>query len=96
MANATGRGERGAAQVDFLVDENGSRVELPDDSTVKVAGDADKTVGATGPTNWWRIGLVMLAILVLLLLALQIFGGGPPTTNVVPGTPVTAPAAPAQ
>jgi hypothetical protein len=83
--------DRRAAKVDFLIDENGSRLDVPDDSTVRVATDAEQTVGATGPTNWWRIGLVVLAALALVLLILQIVGGGPPATDVIPGTPVTAP-----
>lgn len=80
-----------AAKVDFLVDENGSRLDVPDDSTVRTATDADQTAGATGPTNWWRIGLVVLAALALVLLILQIVGGGQPATDVLPGTSVTAP-----
>jgi hypothetical protein len=80
-----------AAKVDFLVDENGSRIDVPDDSTLRVATDVEQTVGATGPTNWWRMGLIAIAALALVLLIFQIIGGGPPATDVVPGTPVAAP-----
>ena len=82
---------RDAAKVDFLVDENGSPVDVPDDSTLRVATDAEQTVGATGPTLWWQMGLIALAAIALILLIMQIAGGGPPTTDVVPDTPVTAP-----
>lgn len=80
-----------AAKVDFLVDETGARIDVPDDSTLRVTTEVEQTVGATGPTNWWRLGLIVLAALALVLLILQIFGGGPPATDVIPGTPVTAP-----
>jgi hypothetical protein len=91
MANTATSRDRGVAQVDFLIDENGSRIDVPDDSTLKVATDADETVGAAGPTNWWRLGIAVLAVIVLGLLIMQFVGGGPPATDVVPGTPVTAP-----
>ena len=91
MANAATSRDRGVAQVDFLVDENGSRVDVPDDTTLKVATGVEQTVGATGPTNWWRLGIVALAVIALGLLIMQLVGGGPPATDVVPGTPVTAP-----
>lgn len=82
---------RGAAKVDFLVDENGSRIDVPDDSTLRATTEVEQTVGATGPTLWWQIGLISLAALALVLLLMQLFGGGPPATDVIPGTPVTAP-----
>ena len=65
MANAATSRDRGVAQVDFLVDENGSRVDVPDDTTLKVATDVEQTVGATGPTNWWRLGVIALAVIAL-------------------------------
>lgn len=80
-----------AAKVDFMVDENGSRLDVPDNSTLRAATEIEQTVGATGPTNWWRIGVIVLAAIALVLLILQIVGGGPPATDVIPGTPVTAP-----
>jgi hypothetical protein len=91
----TGRsGGPEVAKVDFLVDEKGSRIELPhEDEGIRGARDSDSTVGATGPTNWWRLGLVALGLIALVLLVLQLMSGGA-RTDVVPGTPVT-PAAPA-
>ena len=84
------------ANVDFLIDENGSRVDVPDNSTLKVAGEHEATVGATGPTNWWLYGLVGLAIVIAVLLIMQMFTGAPGTA-VQPGSPtaesVVAPAA---
>ena len=78
------------AKVDHLVDENGMKVDVPEESTLKVATDVEQTVGATGPTNWWRLGLIALAIVAAILLALQLMGGNT-GTDVIPGTPVAAP-----
>ena len=75
------------AKVDFLVDENGSRIEVPEDSAVRRTADAEQAVGATGPATWWRTGLVVLGAIALLLLVMQLFGGGA-RTDMVPGTPV--------
>lgn len=78
------------AKVDTLVDENGTPVRVPDDSTLKVATDVEQTVGATGPTNWWRLGLVGLGIVAAILLVLQLLGGNT-GTEMIPGTPTAAP-----
>jgi hypothetical protein len=83
------RNEPGSS-VDYVVDEKGSRLDLPDDSIVRSARDDEKTLGATGPTNWWRYGLVALGIVALILLLLQLFGGAP-GTDVQTGTPVAEP-----
>lgn len=83
-------GTREEARVDFLVDENGSRIDVPDDSAIRVAGEHEASLGATGPTNWWLYGLVALAIIIAILLLLQIFSGAP-GTDMQPGTPVSAP-----
>jgi hypothetical protein len=80
----------GVARVDQLVDENGSPIDVPDDSKLEIASEEQPTIGATGPTNWWRLGLIGLGIVALILLLLQLFGGSP-GTDVVPGTPVAAP-----
>jgi hypothetical protein len=86
------------AAVDSLIDENGSRVDVPDGSELKVAGEHEATVAATGPTNWWLYGLVGLVIIVALLFILQLFNGAP-GTDVQSGSPtaepVVEPAAPA-
>jgi len=78
------------AEVDFLVDEQGARVDVPDASTLKVAGEHEATVGATGPTNWWLYGLVGLAIVIAVLLVMQMLTGAP-GTDVQPGTPTAEP-----
>ncbi|HEY4200938.1 MAG TPA: hypothetical protein VGM83_10275 [Devosiaceae bacterium] len=83
--------ERDVAEVDFLVDENGSPIEVPHDSELKITTDVEQTVGATGPTNWWRMGLLALAIVLVILGVLQMLQGGA-STAVQPGTPVSAPA----
>lgn len=78
------------AKVDTLVDENGAPVAVPDDTSLKVATDVEQTVGATGPTNWWRYGLVGLGIVAAILLVLQLLGGNT-GTEMIPGTPTAAP-----
>jgi hypothetical protein len=88
------------AKVDYLVDENGSRIDVPDGSGIKVAGEHEASVGATGPTNWWLYGLGALAIIIAFLLIMQMFSGAP-GTDMQPGTPtsepvVETPATPAQ
>lgn len=91
---ATTEQKRGptVVKVDSLVDENGSRLQVPDDSSIKVASEGEQTVGATGPTNWWRLGLVAIAILAAILLVLQMLGGNT-GTQMIPGTPTAAPQA---
>lgn len=76
------------AKVDFLVDENGSRVDVPDNSGLKVAGEHDATVGATGPTNWWLYGIGALGVVIAIILLMQVFSGAP-STDVQPGTPTS-------
>ena len=84
------------AAVDNLIDENGARLDVPDDSPLKVAGEHEESVASTSPTNWWLYGLVALAIVIAIVLALQVFNGAP-GSEVQPGTPtsesVVAPAA---
>ncbi|MFD1253066.1 MULTISPECIES: hypothetical protein [Devosia] len=82
--------ETEAAKVDFLVDENGSRIDVPDDSGIRVAGEHEASVGGTGPTNWWLYGLIALGIVIAFLLVLQLFSGAP-GTDVQPGTPTSQP-----
>nr|WP_314262114.1 hypothetical protein [uncultured Devosia sp.] len=84
------------ASVDNLIDENGSRVDVPNASPIKVAGEHEESVAATSPTNWWLYGVVGLAIVIAVLFLMQMFQGAP-STAVQPGTPsaesVVAPAA---
>ena len=82
------------AQVDSLIDENGSRIDVGEDRSLEVAEDFEPVVGGTSPTNWWRAGLVALFIVAAILLGLQLLNGNP-QTDVIPGTPVTAPELPA-
>ncbi len=78
------------ASVDYLVDENASVVDVPDDSLLVESDDIEKSVGATAPAAWWRLGLIALGIVAAILLLMQLLGGNP-GTGVVPGTPVSAP-----
>jgi hypothetical protein len=78
------------ANVDALVDENGSTIHVSDDSQLKVAGEHEDVVASTSPTNWWLYGLVALAIVIAIVLALQVFNGAP-GSDVQSGTPTAAP-----
>ncbi len=78
------------ALVDSLVDENGSRIDVGEDRSLKIAEEFEPVVGGTSPTNWWRAGLIALFIVAALLLALQLLNGNH-QTDVVPGTPIAAP-----
>jgi hypothetical protein len=92
MATAPARPSPEVAKVDYLIDENASRLNVPDDSGIRRTDDPEREVGATGPANWMRYGLIALGIVALLLLLMQLLGGGGvPTTDVVPGTPTTPP-----
>jgi len=90
MATAPDKPTRTVADVDSLVDENGARIDVPDDSELKVAGEHEATVGATGPTNWWLYGLGALAIIIAIVLLMQVISGAP-GSDVQPGSPVAAP-----
>ena len=79
------------AKVDHLVDEHGAKLDVPNDSGLVVDDRVERTVGGTGPTAWWRVGLIGVAVVAAVLLVLQLVSGGA-TTDVVPGTPTTAPA----
>jgi hypothetical protein len=93
------RASTGQASVDFLVDENAARLDVPDGTTIRPADDREPGIGATGPTNWWRRGLIALGIVAAILLVLQLWGGTP-GTDVQPGTPTavqeTPPVVPVQ
>jgi hypothetical protein len=84
------RNNQPAAAVDFLVDENGRKLDVRDGSTIRAARETEESVGAVGPTNWWRLGLVALGAVALVLLLMQLFGGTP-GTDVQTGTPVAQP-----
>ena len=90
MATVPKDREPKVAKVDHLVDENGSPVDVPDDSALEVANELDPSVGATSPTNWWLYGLVGLGIVVVILFLMQIFGGAG-GTDVETGTPTSEP-----
>lgn len=90
MSTAPHKPGRMVADVDALIDENGSRIEVPEDSELKIAGEHEDTVAGTGPTNWWLYGLIGLAIVIALLFLMQILTGAP-GSDVQPGSPVAAP-----
>jgi hypothetical protein len=84
------RATAGTAAVDFVVDENGERLDVTDDSLVRPSNDDRVAIASTGPTNWWRYGVIGVGIVALILLLMQLFQGTP-GTDVQPGTPVAAP-----
>ena len=83
---------RETARVDFLVDETGARIGLPEDTPVTSTSSPEQAIGGTGPSLGWRLGLLALVVVVGLLLVAQFFSGGA-GTDVIPGTPTVAPAA---
>jgi hypothetical protein len=62
----------------------------PADTELRTETGIAQAVGTASPGAWWRWGLVALLVLVVILLALQILGGNR-GTDVIPGTPITAP-----
>jgi len=90
MATTDFRHAPKVARVDQLVDENGAPIAVPEDSALEVTDKIEETIGATGPTAWWRYGLLALAILVAIVLFGQLMMGGS-VSDLPPGTPATAP-----
>lgn len=86
----TGKPVPGAAKVDFLVDENASKIELPNGTDVRPTGDVEAAMGATSPANWWLYGVLGLGIVIAVVFLMQIFSGAP-GTDVAPGTPTAEP-----
>lgn len=84
--SADGRRAPNLAQVDQLMDENGQPISLPENSTLQATRDVEETIGGTGPTNWWKRGLIAVGIVVVILLAFQLLA----SAN---RAPVTAPTA---
>lgn len=72
------------ARVDSIVDENGEKIILAPDSALGDGPGTTKPIGATGPTGWWRLGLVALAALVLVVLIGSWIGGGTPAPTPPP------------
>lgn len=60
------------ADVDALVDEKGSRIEVPPDSELRLADDDEYVVGATSQTNWWLYGVMALVVLAAIVLIVQL------------------------
>ncbi|MBN9360797.1 MULTISPECIES: hypothetical protein [unclassified Devosia] len=74
------------AQVDQVMDENGQPIALPENSTLQVTREVEETIGGTGPTNWWKRGLIAVGIVVVILLAFQLLASNT-------RSPASAPAA---
>lgn len=88
MATLETERQPAAAKVDRLVDENGATVEVVPETALIVEDEVERTVGGTGPTAWFRVGVIGVLIVAAILLGLQLLGGGA-STDMVPGTPTT-------
>lgn len=60
------------------------------DQELKLETEAAQSTGLVTPASWWRLGLIGLLIVIAVLLVLQLMGGNK-GTDVIPGTPITAP-----
>jgi hypothetical protein len=60
------------------------------DEELKFETEAALATGLVSPARWWRLGLIVLLIVVAVLFALRLMGGNT-GTDVIPGTPITAP-----
>jgi hypothetical protein len=90
MATENERPAPSVAKVDFLVDENASRIDVSEGSDLRPTGDVEAAMGATSPANWWLYGVLAVAIVAAIILAMQIFSGAP-GSDVQPGTPTAEP-----
>lgn len=75
-AQAAERTVKDEVEADYLVDETGAHIGVPEDKVPARAHAGEETIGATGPNNWWRRGIILLAILIALLIILQLVTGG--------------------
>jgi len=60
------------------------------DEELKLETEVAEATGVTSPISWWLIGLVGLLAVAVVLFAMQFLGGNR-GTDMVPGTPITAP-----
>jgi hypothetical protein len=90
MANNTDKPTPSFAKVDFLIDEKGSRIDVPEGSDLRPTGDIEAAMGGTSPGQWWLYGLVAIVVVAAIVLAMQMFSGAP-GTDVQPGSPTAAP-----
>lgn len=70
-----GRRQPTVAEVDRLIDENGVPLEVPEDSELRIAHEAEESVGGTSPTASWPLLLVGLGIVLVILLTFQLLMG---------------------
>lgn len=78
------------AKVDFLIDEKGSKIDVPDGSGLRPTGDIEAAMGGTSPAQWWLYGVVAIVVVAAIVLVMQIFSGAP-GSDVQPGSPTSAP-----
>ncbi|HEV2517067.1 MAG TPA: hypothetical protein VGV07_17565 [Devosia sp.] len=74
------------ARVDQLMDENGQPISLPENSTLAATRDVEEAVGGTGPTNWWKRGLIAVGIVVVILLGFQLLASNTRSPAPTPAT----------
>lgn len=89
MSAETRRPPKGA-QVDQLMDENGQPISLPENSTLQATRDTEEAIGGTGPTNWWKRGLIAVGIVVVILLAFQLLASNTRSPASAPAGTTTA------
>lgn len=65
------------AKVDYLIDENGSHIEVDEDEGLRVTHDINETVGSTGPTNAWRYAIIGVAIVAIFIVIMQLVSSRP-------------------
>lgn len=79
-----------AARVDYLIDDSGNRVHVPENSAIRNTGSTEAAVGGTSPASWSRWAIMILGALILIIALWQVFGGAP-GTDVQPGSPTAQP-----
>ncbi|GHA31300.1 hypothetical protein GCM10007989_29100 [Devosia pacifica] len=64
--------------------------DTPTDEMLKAQDNADPGPTPTSPASWWLYGLIGLAVVVVILFAMQAMTNAPGTA-VEPGSPTSAP-----
>jgi len=68
--------EPGVERVDFLVDEDGSVIDTPENQAPEIEEEVEQAVEATSPSGWFGWGIFALGIIIALLGLLQAMSRG--------------------